>query len=205
MTDIGYFKDLQNPNYIVEIKVLDNIEQNDGSNSIYASYVTKHFTIISITSIIDDTQYTEIDENLPYQYRVGNTYTNQQFYFKTKDVAFFGFFNLYKQWKLFPNGFSGVCRNYYDSGELKQEYFRINSKIYGKRILYDKNGKIIIECNYSDGIMDTGSFCFYKDDKKIILSDRYCEDCIMCIFTGNNFYSQNKFRCGRSEHCCIDC
>lgn len=205
MTDIGYFKDLHNPNYIVEIKVLDNIEQKDGSNSMYASYITCHYTIISITSIIDDTHCTEIDIRLSYVLYVGNTYTNRIYYSKTKDKTFFEFFNLCKQWKLFPNSFSGVCKNYYDNGQLKQEYFRINSNIFGKRILYDKNGKITIECDYLDGIIETGSLCFHKDDKKIVLSDKYCEDCISCIFAGNYIFHNNKFWCGRFEHCCIDC
>ena len=42
-----------------------------------------------------------------------------------------------------------VYREYYDSGQLYLEYFRINNKMFDKRILYCRNGNVLEEWNHT--------------------------------------------------------
>ena len=73
--------------------------------------------------------------------------------------AFYENFFEEEQWKLFPNGFSGICKKYeYKYGDYDneiEEFYHVNGKKEGKhKIFYNEfyKNKIKCETNYIDGI-----------------------------------------------------
>ena len=68
--------------------------------------------------------------------------------------------------KTYQNGVqSGLCKEYYDNGQLKFECECINGKKQGKGKEYNKDGKIIFEGEYNEDIKKNGIFTEYKEEQ----------------------------------------
>ena len=121
--------------------------------------------------------------------------TQQQFFplFKEYEKAYFHKFLEDKQYELFPNGYCGVVKEYYDFFKfpLKREVFISNGKFEGLERTYKSNGEILIERTYVDGKkhgLET-NYDMYKINRKLTSTTylnniRYGEDI--------NYYNTEK-------------
>lgn len=76
-------------------------------------------------------------------YRKNKKYYNERcLFFLSYESAFLYDFYQAKKWTLFPNGYSGIYRSYYESGQLKLEFFHNNGEIMGEWKAFYPNGNI---------------------------------------------------------------
>lgn len=106
------------------------------------------FKILHIKDILNET-YTEIDK-----YKINSEYNEKIMFFLIEELAFNHLFFLKRQYKLFPNGYSNIYKEYFENGNLRLEFYHINGMINGKYIEYFTNETIRIECYYVDGIIN---------------------------------------------------
>jgi antitoxin component YwqK of YwqJK toxin-antitoxin module len=161
----GFFK---HGRYIIEIENL--VKSRLNWNIIipdYATYRTTKFKVISISDMVDDSKHDRI--KYIKEYKVDKIYKREELYFKLKDLAIYDDkFIANSQWKLFPNGVSGVYRTYHVGGQLEKEYFHINGLIEGKYVFYYENGQIDAEANYINGKIE-GEYKRHYDNGNILL------------------------------------
>jgi len=70
-------------------------------------------------------------------------YREQKIFFLSYETAFQYHFYLYKKWKLFPDGYTGIYREFYESGQLKIEFLHNNGEIIGDYKTFGSNGREI--------------------------------------------------------------
>lgn len=163
-------------NYIIKIKVLDDID-------IFYTYLksitlnnmrheTQHYEIIQIINYLDDTELDEIiyhideacyriyesfsydtDNKWTKYYKKNNIYTERRYYYKTCERALSNIFMKYKLYNKYPNGYSGDYISYYPSGLIKEKYFHINGLIEGLYVRYynDYGNSIEMQIEYVNG------------------------------------------------------
>ncbi len=75
-----------------------------------------------------------------------------------------------KNWK---NGvLEGVCKKYFESGQLKYQGAYVNNKVEGKAIFYHPSGKMSIEGVYKNDLKE-GPWKYYKEDGTLERTDEY--------------------------------
>lgn len=131
--------------YIITIEIDTPIIENVNE---YKKMYCDKFKVLHIKDILNDT-YTEINK-----YKINNEYVEKVIFFLKEELAFNYLFFLKSQYKLFPNGYSNIYREYYDDGNLRLEFFHTNGLINGKYTEYFSNKLIKIECQYVDGIIN---------------------------------------------------
>ena len=135
----------------------------DNEHSLFHHNKTLHINNIAIyKSICHSDNYIELNDNLV------DLQTNNKINFIIIDKlyavyideleAFYENFFDGEQWKLFPNGFSGICKKYdykySDYGGKIEEFYHSNGKIEGKHKIFYNNfykNKIKSETNYING------------------------------------------------------
>ena len=103
-----------------------------------------------------------------------------------REIAFYEDFIKLEQWELFPEGFSGLYKEYdftySNNGYLFEEYYHINGKINGTQKKYCNYCGLIREENYVDGKKYGYSYyykhksnCIHGNNKEILnyFSDNY--------------------------------
>jgi antitoxin component YwqK of YwqJK toxin-antitoxin module len=148
--------------YIITIELCEDSIHNENRiniiNKLYATYRTNKFKILEIEEI--DTKKLIDKYN---NYKVGDIITKNKNYYFTKERAFFEFdyqyfddtFDLLDKLyyiKFFKNGYSGLHRDWYDSGQLYEEFYHINGIFEGMFIQYHEDGKIKCEFKFINNV-----------------------------------------------------
>ena len=135
-----------------------------------ATYHINHFVVISIEHIITKILLSEIlfenhnDNNI---LEVGKLYGNKFiYYFMTYERAFVEDFIKNKQYLLYPNGYSGTHKDYYDNGMIECDFFHNNVKINGLLKKYYENSSIKNIQEYVGGIKH-GIYKKYHENENI--------------------------------------
>ena len=77
-------------------------------------------------------------------YKIGKKYYQEQkLFFLTYETAFLYNFYESKKWYLFPSGYTGIYKEFYESGQLKIEFYHNNGEIIGEHKAFSANGKEI--------------------------------------------------------------
>lgn len=155
---IGYYK---YDKYVITIETDGQIFENVNE---YKKMYCYKFKVLHIKDILNEI-YSEIDK-----YKINNEYDEKIIFFLKEELAFNYLFFLKNQYKLFPNGYSNIYREYYDDGNLRLEFFHINGLINGKYTEYFPNKLIKIECYYVDGIIN-GEYKQFFDNSIINLNN----------------------------------
>jgi len=143
---IGYFKITP---YIFEIEILyvhDDkriLSEQQKSNATYNVII---FRVISIKHMVTQMLYESISN-----YKIGEIYEKLKSYYLTYDRAFNEKFIENKEYKLFPNGYSGIYNSYDEDGNLILTFYHKNGRIEGEAMVYDKNGHIKLIYYYKKG------------------------------------------------------
>ncbi len=138
MSIVGYFKDY---NYIITIRTDDYTSVSKVViNPETALYKTQHYEILKMEDIFDN----DVDET---KFRIKKT----AFFYIKKDLALFDRFIEYKEYQLFPLGYSGIHREYHENGNIYREFYHINGVIDGEYRTFYNNGNPQIICDYVNG------------------------------------------------------
>lgn len=97
---------------------------------------------ITTNDDFDVTTLTEIEQRRIYK-KGKKYYQIQKLFFLSYETAFLFDFYPAKKWKLFPNGYTGIYREFYESGQLKIEFLHNNGEIIGEHKAFSANGKEI--------------------------------------------------------------
>lgn len=164
----------------------------------FARYETKDYNILKIYKMVDDSileggEYCKIFKSFT------ESTPSYVHYYKSKEVAKFYKFTDYEQHNIFPNGFSGVVKeydlngqltieyymnnnmmegiykSYYDNGQILLEYNYVNNLQHGESIDYYYNGNIYVKCNYNNGKL-CGKYIEYYDNGNIKKICSYTDD-----------------------------
>ena len=145
---------IKTQNYVLTIEVLDNytpfykviggtppgeklwVDPNIFTivNPETALYDTKHFKVVAIENIFDNTTIDTLNKYTVGEIICGNTSVP---YFKQKQLAMFQNFIALKQYEMFDGGFTGVCLEHYCCGMLMRECHFENGKL-TKTLFYHK-------------------------------------------------------------------
>ena len=141
--------------YILKIELFEDSIHDENRNNIidinFAKYHTNKFKILEIENMIDNTYIDKL-----YSYKIYDTIQENITYFFSKERAFFYldetyyietymlldklyYINFYKENNLIYNG---IHKDWYDSGQLREEFYHIDGSIEGTYISYFENGKI---------------------------------------------------------------
>lgn len=141
--------------YILTIELLEDSIHDENRNNIinkeFALYHTNKFKIIEIQNMIDNTYIDKL-----YAYKINDIINKNIIYFFSKDRAFFQldydyftesyqlidklyYIDFYKEYNLIYNG---MHRIWYDSGQLREEFYHINGQFEGVYTSYYENGEI---------------------------------------------------------------
>lgn len=143
---IGYFKITP---YIFEIEILyihDDKKILSEQQKINATYNVIIFRVISIKHMV-----TQILYNYMMNYEVNKTYEELKSYYLTYERAFNEKFIENKEYKLFPNGYTGIYNSYDENGNLISTFYHKNGKIEGEALVYDKNNNVKLIYYYKKG------------------------------------------------------
>ena len=125
-------------------KLIEDDEEIIDKNN--ATYHIKDFIVISIENIISKIQLPEIlyeARNDNYILKVGESYEKKFiYYFMTYERALIEDFMKNKQYLLYPNGYSGIYKDYYDNGQIKKEFFHNKKPWYYKMNTFGYNFRI---------------------------------------------------------------
>ena len=73
------------------------------------------------------------------------------------------------------NCIDGLAQGYYKefhlNGKIKQEGSYKNSRIHGTTRIYNEDGILHVECNYTDGLLE-GRFIIWRDSAKGLMQER---------------------------------
>jgi antitoxin component YwqK of YwqJK toxin-antitoxin module len=161
--------------YIIHIISHEHEPKTTIYNKLYATYITKKFTIINITDILDN-KIKQIDYNKEFKLCTNMTYIFNFNFYLLKEIAFNKHFIDDKQYELFQNGYCGIYTEYYNSGILKVSFFHINGIIDGIYTLYNTNGLIDTTCLYTNGRINGTRIEYWGDGKKINKITNYVYD-----------------------------
>ena len=173
---IGYYK------YDKYIITIDTDMQQ--FNNEYKQMNCDKFKVLNITDILNET-YIEIDK-----YKINNEYYEKIIFFLKEELAFNHQFFLRNQYKLFPNGYSNIYREYFEDGNLRLEFYHTNGKINGEYTEYFRNQSIKIKCYYIDGIIN-GEYKAYHDNT-IFNLDVLPQFCLIQLKNHCNFLMGKK-------------
>ena len=166
-----------------------------------ATYHIKDFIVISIENIISKIQLPEIlyeARNDNYILKVGESYEKKFiYYFMTYERALIEDFMKNKQYLLYPNGYSGIYKDYYDNGQIKKEFFHNNGKINGFLKIYyeNKNNSVKIIQEYIDGVKH-GTYKKYHENEIINIIANYD----MNNITSYNVYNKDNILTYKGEY-----
>jgi antitoxin component YwqK of YwqJK toxin-antitoxin module len=163
MSIIGYHKA---DKYIITIETEDYRlylkNEDEIINSDYALYETKNFNVIDI----EDLRGEHYDKILDFVVDETYNYTNLLLeFFKIKELAFYIDFILKKQWEIFPDGYTGLYKEYLSNGAILIEYFHINGKKYGECKYYRDKNKIHEIIHYVNDVKFGEYIEFYINGK----------------------------------------
>ena len=146
---IGYFKITP---YIFEIEILyvhnDNRAMSMRTNEqrLNATYYVIIFKIISIKHMVTQMLYESI-----FDYKIGKMYEEFKSYYLTYDRAFNEKFIENNEYKLFPNGYTGIYNVYDEDGDILTTYYHNNGYIHGEALIYNKSGNVKLIYYYKKG------------------------------------------------------
>ncbi len=138
MSIIGYYKDYR---YVVTIRANDYTPfSKTVINPETALYKTRNYEILKIEDIIEN----EINDPT---FRLKKLV----FFYINKELAIFDKFIEYKEYQIFPLGYSGMYYEYHENGNLYKKFYHINGKIHGEFLTFYENGNPQIICDYVQG------------------------------------------------------
>jgi antitoxin component YwqK of YwqJK toxin-antitoxin module len=141
--------------YILSIELLeDSIHDENRDNIInpeFATYHTNKFKIVEIQNMINNTYIDKL-----YNYKMNDIIKKNIIYSLSREKAFYTldydyfietyqlidklyYINFYRENSLIYNG---IHRTWYDSGQLKEEFYHIDGIYEGIYTSYDENGNI---------------------------------------------------------------
>jgi antitoxin component YwqK of YwqJK toxin-antitoxin module len=138
--------------YIFTIELCDDSNHDESRTNIieplYASYKTNKFKIIEI----EDMTINKLVNNY-CNYKIGDIIKKNIKYYFTRERAFLSFDEEYFEGayepldklyyiNFFINGYAGIHREWYESGQLREEFYHDNGVVNGDYIKYYENGKI---------------------------------------------------------------
>jgi antitoxin component YwqK of YwqJK toxin-antitoxin module len=139
--------------YIMKIELCDDSisdeDRNNIVNRLFAQYNTNKFKILEIEDMVTNELYNNV-----MNYKINDIiYRNINYYF-SKERAFYeldyDFFTysyepLDKLYYLFyfNNQYTGIHKVWFDSGQLKEEFYHINGILEGTYTEYNENGMLI--------------------------------------------------------------
>ena len=133
--------------YVITIQLLTSI--SFPSDSLLCLDFNVHFKVLDIENIV-----TKEHIKMKGRYIIRKNYNRCEKIFKIYDHAYFHNFIEKEQWKLFPNGFSGLCK-IADNGCYENTFYTINGVKEGKyeRYIYSDNNqkKLVCDGNYANG------------------------------------------------------
>jgi hypothetical protein len=155
---------IRHKNYILTIKTNKKyynnvIPQIKPENNNYALYSTNTFYIINIEDILGNV-YSTVDEIVYYSHIYNevtftiNTFYNDKiyYYYLDKKLAIHDNFHQNKQWLMYESGYSGLVKQYYNTGELLSSCY-YNNGPEGDMIFYNKNGDLVKKINFINNVM----------------------------------------------------
>jgi len=143
---IGYFKITP---YIFEIEILyihDDKRILSEQQKINATFTIIIFRVISIKHMVTHMLYNSISN-----YKIGKIYEELKSYYLTYERAFNEKFIENKEYKLFPNGYTGIYNVYDEDGDILTTYYHINGNIHGEVLIYNKSGYVKLIYYYKNG------------------------------------------------------
>lgn len=213
MTENDKFGYIPVYNYIIKIKILDDILLNKNeiskNNPEFCRYVTSNFCVIEIINYLTDTiideieyiidelaynfygQYSDKSLNMTFTkyYKHNNIHSDKRYYYKTFERALSETFIRYKLYTKYPNGYTGEYISYHYNGDIREKYYHNNGIKEGKYIKYYFNNFIEEETDYVNG-MKHGCSKGYNGELNVI--ENYVMDKLdgLCIY--NNFGRLSK-------------
>ena len=143
---IGYFKITP---YIFEIEILyihDDKRILSEQQKINATFTIIIFRVISIKHMVTQMLYNSISN-----YKIGKIYEELKSYYLTYERAFNEKFIENKEYKLFPNGYTGIYNVYDEDGDILTTYYHMNGNIQGEVLIYNKSGYVKLIYYYKNG------------------------------------------------------
>ena len=154
--------------HVTSIELYDSnhvcMDIHHGNHEIFHHNKTLHINdIIIYKNICNSDNYIESDDNfanLEKNNRISFIIINKLYaaYIDESEAFYENFFEE-EQWKLFPNGYSGICKKYeYKYGDWsneREEFYHSNGKKEGKHKIYYNDfyqNRIKSETNYVNGI-----------------------------------------------------
>ena len=144
---IGYMK---HGNFIITIytdkktsKFISFIKNPVHSN--FVKYSTDNIEVIKI----EDLTGTECELDI---FKVKQKYYDTvYYYYLDRDAAFYSDFIKNKNWLAFTNGYCGIIKEFYVTGELMMSCFYINDKPEGEMIFYNIDGNVTKKMMFING------------------------------------------------------
>ena len=134
---IGYFKITP---YIFEIDILylhsDNrVSMLTHQQKLNATYNVIIFKVISIKNMI-----TQMLISTAHNFEINKIYEDFRSYYLTYDRAFNEKFFENNEFKLFPNGYTGLYNVYDEDGNIMTSFYHNNGCIQGEALIYNNLG-----------------------------------------------------------------
>jgi hypothetical protein len=138
--------------YIIKIELCDdsisNEDRNNIVNRLFAQYNTQKFKILEIEDMVTNELYNNV-----MNYKINDIINRNINYYFSKERAFYeldyDFFtdsyqSLDKLYYLFyfNNQYTGIHKVWFDSGQLKEEFYHINGILEGTYTEYNENGML---------------------------------------------------------------
>ena len=92
-----------------------------------------------------------IFSRLIFDYKIGQIYEEFKSYYLTYDRAFNEKFIENNEYKLFPNGYTGIYNVYDEDGDILTTYYHNNGYIHGEALIYNKLGNVKLIYYYKKG------------------------------------------------------
>ena len=157
-----YMRYIKIHRYIMKIELcsdsISNEDRNDIINPLLAQYKTNKFKILEIEDMVTN----ELYDNVLKIYKINDIICRNINYYFSKECAFFEldyyFFTdsyqpLDKLYYLFyfNNQYTGIHKVWYDSGQLKEEFYHINGILEGTYTEYNENGMLKNQYMFANG------------------------------------------------------
>jgi len=147
-----YMRYIKINKYIIKIELCDdsisNEDRNNIVNRLFAQYNTQKFKILEIEDMVTNELYNNV-----MNYKINDIINRNINYYFSKERAFYeldyDFFtdsyqSLDKLYYLFyfNNQYTGIHKVWFDSGQLKEEFYHINGILEGTYTEYNENGML---------------------------------------------------------------
>lgn len=105
-------------------------------------------------------------------YKIGDLLNSCIRGYEDKEIAYFDDFILNKEYNLFPNGYTGIYKQWWPNGVLQCQILLINGKEYGECITYyDSNSKHIVGTRINGEWV--GNVKIYDEEQNLIKEEYY--------------------------------